>query len=1462
MSKTSFLAVCVAVVFGFSSFGAVTEDPSNHDLGAEPIDVTLDVGATNLYSGVLSGTGGVTLSSSGTSVMGGAVRLSGDNIFSGGVTVNGGTVYAEHANALGTGSITLNATKTNSVAGLVLAADNATISNPITFNGNFDAYTTPDLRFAGNNITYNGSISLSTKAYIEVVGSGTADNPTEATFDAPDLPDATKTINLKIGEKKAGTAKLHWKTRLGETSLNGVYTLSTSTTSAYGQLLIYSQGNQISKFYMGYASVVCMAKNVFGNQDSRACYLDDGQPAKTDQYGYFDLNGYDQCVAYLGLDKSTNEEFVPSRVGPEITSKSGPATLRIYRNADDANVTSFVLAGQVSVLLDGKSKITSKWTKQYFANRTHSTSGDLIVSNGTLGVTMATTFTNLKRIIVGRRSNTYGIFDSQTTCDNAFPRLEELYVDGVFTHTGSGTDIFPTDGTMSLTITENGVFSMPAGTVLNVKKATLGTTTYTTPGKVLTSTNSALIPEGVTIKIPMPSFVVTTEDMTVQGDWEVTVDKGNTNVVRAAQTGSGKIIKKGEGLLVLENANSYSGGTQIDAGIVQVTTGDTLGSGKVTIKGSTTDPCALQFGQLDAEDFKKTITFTNDIVIVSAGSVNTPQLMFGPHHNDKNYRHTLKLTGDITCAGDLYFNLVNTMNTAGPPYLYLEGDVTINGNLDFNQPSFSVYIKKSIRVKELTRSGEKGSKEVYLYSNENAIEKITFNRNEIVCYGEQALGGAWMNYVYLANVAPMLRMETYSQTAAYLTTSGYTTDALRNYLPVVSATGPATLTLTGGVESAMFEGYFGTIATGEDANNKISLEIAPTAGAFTQTFTGANHLMDGTITVEKGGAAVFDGATSLSNLTGIAVNGGSFKLDTTVVSALRSLKSLSVTDGGSFTVTTGDAFETEMDVALDSDATLSIPSGTTIAVKTLTVDGEGQTKGTYTKTQLGFLPEGVTLDVKNSLIIEVDAEWTGAGADNLTTTLENWLIDGKVPTKINTKNGTLNVTLTGGDGIQYADGDTFNKIVNDLPVVDEQATDKKVLPFYIRPATEGATLKIEGDFTSNEKGQLVLSGHLAGGASSTFTYTPAVVGTGTNYIEKANDYFTKGTAALALNGVTIDMNLTVGRATSDKTMLFAVGGTTNVVTGKMFFKSNAACASADSGSVIRLCGGVNTDNSYQFYGKGEWQIVDKPANRLSCGLRVNGQVCLVFDAPNSIVTGNKSREGIVISSGTIDMRCNNCFTNETQIMANASNSLVRLEFNSTTQALGRVNLAINDDNTSSYLNGDYSSVLEMTCKIRPGAWSYPQYIKTPYCNARVTGGLGFHLNDQDGGTNVFTLAGRDFESCGDLVVSSGTLELANDATWLHGTNFTAKGTGTLKFAAKGQVNSYHAVLHLADNGKIYIPEGVTLSFAEAFVREGADETAVEHGKYTGAAAEALMANRIIGGGTLRIGARGMAVLIQ
>ena len=62
----------------------------------------------------------------------------------------------------------------------------------------------------------------------------------------------------------------------------------------------------------------------------------------------------------------------------------------------------------------------------------------------------------------------------------------------------------------------------------------------------------------------------TTTDETASGDWEVTVAAGDSNVVTVAQGGSGKIIKKGGGYLVLRKNSTFTGGVELQEGFVMV----------------------------------------------------------------------------------------------------------------------------------------------------------------------------------------------------------------------------------------------------------------------------------------------------------------------------------------------------------------------------------------------------------------------------------------------------------------------------------------------------------------------------------------------------------------------------------------------------------------------------------------------------------------------------------------------------------------------------------------------------------------------------------------------------------------------------------------------------------------------------------------------------------------------------
>ena len=271
----------------------------------------------------------------------------------------------------------------------------------------------------------------------------------------------------------------------------------------------------------------------------------------------------------------------------------------------------------------------------------------------------------------------------------------------------------------------------------------------------------------------------------------------------------------------------------------------------------------------------------------------------------------------------------------------------------------------------------------------------------------------------------------------------------------------------------------------------------------------------------------------------------------------------------------------------------------------------------------------------------------------------------------------------------------------------------------------------------------------------------------------------------------------------------------------------------------------------------------------SSGINVEG-VTFTLNSTNNTFVGISSNKGLYIGSSTgsaLNFACSWCFKDDDQQQINiGGTSKISVDFGSTTQLLSRA-CAVNTKNTS-YLTGEVGSLLQVKGGTKRGS---DTVIADMTVSMPVKGGLGFHSLGNGpakdgvvpaGSEDVFTLTGQHFESSGDLMVSGGTLELAQGATWKNGTNFTARGTGTLKFAARGQVDRHFAHLHLEDKGLISIPKGVTLHFASADVNGVPVETGVYTGKATPDAASADIADRIVVGGTLKVGKFGLTLVVE
>ena len=159
------------------------------------------IGGTYIYTGIISGTGAVTKSNTGI------LTLSGNNTYSGGTTINAGTVtLGTLANqALGTGTVVVN-------SGSTLVTDRITLANSLTLNGGTIQETNG---FGG---TFSGAINLAATSTV------------------------TTDTSMSLLNTVSGASGLI-KNGIGTVTLSGANTYTGTTSISAGTLNLSGAGN-------------------------------------------------------------------------------------------------------------------------------------------------------------------------------------------------------------------------------------------------------------------------------------------------------------------------------------------------------------------------------------------------------------------------------------------------------------------------------------------------------------------------------------------------------------------------------------------------------------------------------------------------------------------------------------------------------------------------------------------------------------------------------------------------------------------------------------------------------------------------------------------------------------------------------------------------------------------------------------------------------------------------------------------------------------------------------------------------------------------------------------------------------------------------------------------------------------------------------------------------------------------
>jgi fibronectin-binding autotransporter adhesin len=186
---------------------------------------------------------------------------------------------------------------------------------------------------------------------------------------------------------------------------------------------------------------------------------------------------------------------------------------------------------------------------------------------------------------------------------------------------------------VSGTITDGGSSGGAGAALIKVGTGTLtltGTNTYSggtdfNGGTVAVDSDANLGPgalsfDGGTLEaLAAGGGIVSSKAVTLlAGDGTFLADAGTTSTLSGPISGVGSLTNAGAGTLILTGTNSYSGGTTITAGTLQIGDGGTSGS----IAGNVTNNAALVFNRSDSVTFGGSIGGTGSLTQNGSGSLS------------------------------------------------------------------------------------------------------------------------------------------------------------------------------------------------------------------------------------------------------------------------------------------------------------------------------------------------------------------------------------------------------------------------------------------------------------------------------------------------------------------------------------------------------------------------------------------------------------------------------------------------------------------------------------------------------------------------------------------------------------------------------------------------------------------------------------------------------------------------
>lgn len=725
----------------------------------------LELGQGTLDNNV---TGGGQIIKSGS----GDLIVTGDNTYSGGTTITGGMLTADHADSLGTGAIANNG---------VLQVGEGELENTLSGSGSLVKTGMGELTLSGDN-TYSGGTTIADGvlivANVNALGGGDVDNAGTLKLDAEGefnlanvttqsgattelakgttlnvdslTQQADSTLNIDLSKANESAITADSVTLAGTLNVTGIGSVTDSwTPEAYTYTLIDSDSAITSDFdnltvagmsredvdLLTIDGKVDEADNTHYDLTASLSWYADRDNASTDAHGTFTLSDPDGSFNVAANLTDVDDTLDPNSTwdGKSLT-KEGAGTLILsgdndYSGGTTINEGTLVAASttalgtglvdnNATLVLDADGEVsavggitTHSGATTQLALGTSLDLGDsaLIQQDGSM-LNVELNSDSVQPLITGGSATLGG--DLVISDDGLQTRASDAEFQS-FKLMDMTSDISGDFTSLTMNLTDQPDYLTVTGTI-NPEDAS---EYMLTEGLSWNATATSATPAHGTFTLGAgDSFEVTSVlgDKTGNGDWD------------------GKSLTKlGAGKLTLSGANTYSGDTNVQEGTlwlsgdgsigemgsqqaVNVSSGATFGgSNGTTVNGKVTNEGTLVFG--DSEETGAIFTLNGDLInmgaMTSGSSSSTPG-------------NTLYVDGDYTGnGGSLYLNTVLGDDDSATDKLVITGDASGSTDLYINGIGSGAQTTNGIEVVDV---GGVSTSDAFVLKNEVNASLYTY----------------------------------------------------------------------------------------------------------------------------------------------------------------------------------------------------------------------------------------------------------------------------------------------------------------------------------------------------------------------------------------------------------------------------------------------------------------------------------------------------------------------------------------------------------------------------------------------------------------------------------------------------------------------------------------------------------------------------------------------------------------